>query len=376
MAKARVVIAGYFGFGNLGDESLLHVVLRWLKQFPNVTPCVLSGNPEQTRQQVGVHAVMRTNLVSLACVLWGAKALVFGGGGILQDRTSRRSLFYYLSLIRLAHLFGVPVLMIGQGLGPLSRRSQQRTAEVLHRVHYVGVRDRHSLKMLHDWGISNTFLGADLVFGLTPPERPAAEATGPLLGLALVAPPPAHYDAVLRRLCQAIQAVQGEHGLTPIFLASNPQDLKFGMALSQRLSDLTVLPINHDTPEHHMALFAEFNVIWGSRLHALILATMVGVPFVGLAYDPKVSQFVKQVNRHLVQPMACWPLHSVNDRELVAATGVLLKGFHNFGRELRQVATIEREAANAALSDAGRQLAELLGLRPGATGSKVKGKLS
>jgi len=376
MAKSRIVIAGYFGFGNLGDEVLLHVVLGWLKQFSNVAPCVLSGNPEQTRQQFGVAAVMRTNLASLVCTLWGAKALVFGGGGILQDKTSRRSLFYYLSLIRLARLFKVPVLMIGQGLGPLNGPRQTHTAEALRQVHYVGVRDQKSLDMLRGWRISNIFLGADLVFSLTPPERSVIDTHGPLLGLALVPPPPAHYDTILKRLTKAVQSVKAEHGLTPIFLASSPQDLQFGMALSQRINSLTVLPINQDTPAHHLTLFSEFNVIWGSRLHALILATMVGVPFVGLGYDPKVSQFVKRINEHLVQPMPCWPPQTVNDRELVETTGVLLKGFHNFGQDLRQAAKIERQAANAALTDAGHQLTRLLGLRPDAADSKLKEKLS
>lgn len=362
MAKGRIVLAGYYGFDNLGDEALLHVVLNWLKQYPQIEPVVLSANPAQTRQQHRVHALNRTRLVSVMCVLWRAKALVFGGGGLLQDVTSRRSLWYYVGLMRLANLLNVPVMLLGQGLGPLSAKGAQWVAEALKRVDYIGVRDAQSLERLQRLGVLNAYQGPDLVLSSPKPSSSAAETTVPLLGLALVAPPPAHYEAVLERLARAVETAQTQFGLTPIFLTSHPQDLKFGIDLNKRVPSITVLPITPDAPERHMALFAGFKVIWGSRLHALIFAALAGVPFVALGSDPKVEQFVLQVNRQVDFPLPYWPLNDFDDQTLIDATGTLLQGFNNLERVLKRATGVLRAAAIAALADAAHHLERLLGL--------------
>jgi len=358
----RVVLAGYYGFGNLGDEVLLEVMLRWLRQFPGVAPCVLSGDPEHTRRHYGVRAVARLGVGAFAKSFLGAKALVFGGGGILQDATSRRSLLYYTGLIRMAQALGVPVMMLGQGLGPLSARGQSRVSEALRRVSYISVRDRQSFDMLRGWGVAKRHLGADLAFCLPTPPEPE-EGAKPLLGLALVPPPEAQREAVLQRVSNAVTEVCEAFELSPIFLAGNRRDLGFGVALSQRLPQLTVLPIGQDAPEKHLALLSGFNVIWGSRMHVLALAAVAGVPFVGLSYDPKVDHLISQLNQHLVQPLDSWPLSQAQPADLAKATGRLLKGFHRSRQELRQAAALQREKAQAALADAGHHLCGLLGLQ-------------
>lgn len=371
--KHRVVIAGYYGFGNLGDEALLHVVLRWLETFPDVEPCVLSGDRQQTRRHFGVKTANRIRLSSIIYAMWGAKALIFGGGGLLQDTTSRRSLVYYLSLIRLANLMKVPVMMLGQGLGPLTQRGQQRVADALKQVSYISVRDEQSFRMLSQWGLPDARQGVDLVLSVKTPKRTDEDAQAkPLLGLALVSPPETQMDKVLFQIAEAITKVQKQHDLIPIFLASSKQDLSFGIALNKRVPAMTVLPLSQDTPEKHLQMFSGISVLWGSRLHSLIMASMMGVPFIGLGYDPKVKRFVDQLNTHLVQDMEHWPLNSFETRSLVDSTGMLLKGFHNFGDQLRQATKQMRKEARASLNDAKRHLEGLLGLHEDEKIHKVK----
>lgn len=370
MAKQRVVVAGYYGFGNLGDEVLLQVVLRWLSQYPQVEPWVLSGDPDQTRRHHRVSAVNRASILGVVYSLVRARALIFGGGGLLQDATSRRSLWYYLGLLRLARWFKVPVMLIGQGLGPLSARGEYRVAQALQRVAYVSVRDEHSLRLLQRWKVAHAQLGPDLAFCLSAPPPAQDRQVVPLLGVALVSPPENAYEAVLRRMAGAIEAAQQELGLTPIFLAANPRDLKFGIALNRKVPALTVLSLAQDAAENHQALFSGFKVIWGSRLHALILAAQAGVPFAALGYDPKVEQFVAQLNRTLHAALPYWMLKDVDAAELVRATGALL-GAPGLEAELQAAAGEFHAQATQGLADAGLKLEQLLGLQAPQAGAKV-----
>ena len=359
--RHRVVLAGYYGLGNLGDELLLHVVLEQLKSRPQIEPCVLSGNPEQTHKRYGVRAANRASPPSIVRALWGARALLFGGGGLLQDTTSARSLSYYLGLMRLAKWLGVPVLLWGQGLGPLSDRGQQHVANTLKNVAYVGVRDPASATLLKRRHIEADHQGPDLALSLSPTSPPASQGAVSLLGLSLAPPQAAHRKAVLRRLTSALEWVRTQHDLTPIFLACNQHDLAFGMDLAQRVP-LTVLPLNLDSPQNQVSLFSGLKVVWGSRLHALVLSTLAGVPYAALGYDPKIQHFVTQVNGHIPYDLPHWPLESVDEKTLVQATDMLLGGGHDYESQLRQAAIVLRDEARATLADAGHHLDGLLGL--------------
>ena len=99
----KIVISGYYGFDNCGDEAVLLAMLHCLKKtIPNARMTVLSNNPEQTRKQHGVGAVNRWNPVKIAIKLLTCNLLISGGGSLLQDVTSARSPGYYLGVIKMA----------------------------------------------------------------------------------------------------------------------------------------------------------------------------------------------------------------------------------------------------------------------------------
>lgn len=370
MAKSRVVVAGYYGFGNMGDEILLQVVLDWLRQYPQLEPWVLSGEADQTRRHHRAPAVNRASVFGVVYALARARALVFGGGGLLQDATSRRSLWYYLSLLRLARWLRVPVMLVGQGLGPLSAKGEQRVAQAFRRVAYVSVRDEHSLRLLQRWNVARARLGPDLAFCLPAPAPVQDRQVIPLLGVALVSPPESVYETVLRRVAGAVEAAQQELGLTPIYLAANPRDLRFGIALNGKVPALTVLPLTQGAAENHQALLSGFKVIWGSRLHVLILAAQAGVPFAALGYDPKVEQFMTQINARLQTPLPYGMLKDVDAGELVRNTATLLST-PGLEAGLRAAAKEFHAQAMQSLAQASDQLETLLGLQAPGAGAKV-----
>ena len=84
----KVVLSGYYGFDNAGDEALLSAIKSSLHQLRGVEITVLSGNPHKTAQLHGLQAVYYMNPLQLIKELGQADLLISGGGSIFQDITS------------------------------------------------------------------------------------------------------------------------------------------------------------------------------------------------------------------------------------------------------------------------------------------------
>lgn len=277
----RVLLSGYYGFGNLGDEALLSGLITGLEaRGHDVT--VLSGAPHTTRALHGVRAAHRVR--ALVPALLQHDALVSGGGGLLQDKTSARSLRYYLGVLRLARRLGKRTVVYGQSVGPLSPAGGRAVARTLHTLP-VAVRDEASRTLLRGLGVSSA-LTADAALLLPRPDAtPSAgapvlliprggfpEATETLLGLAL-------------RLQQtgvpvAAMGVQADEDAPPL------------AALSARVPGLTRLEA--ETPAEALAHVARSRSVVSVRLHGLVFAALAGRPFSALAYDPKVAAFMQE----------------------------------------------------------------------------------
>ena len=99
----NILISGYYGFNNIGDESILRTVIDNLREkLPQVDITVLSQSPAQTAEKYGVKAAARMNPWAILRSVRRCDMLLSGGGSLLQDATSGRSILYYLFILRLA----------------------------------------------------------------------------------------------------------------------------------------------------------------------------------------------------------------------------------------------------------------------------------
>ncbi|MBR3456683.1 MAG: polysaccharide pyruvyl transferase family protein, partial [Selenomonadaceae bacterium] len=106
----NLVVSGYYGSRNGGDEAMLAAMLEVLSELdPKLNITVISSDPEDTRRRHGVEAVSWLDMPGILCVLRKADLLISGGGSLLQNVTSGRSLYYYMGIIFLAHVLGTPV---------------------------------------------------------------------------------------------------------------------------------------------------------------------------------------------------------------------------------------------------------------------------
>ena len=142
----KVLIGGYFGFDNFGDEALLFVLINNLLEagFKKEGITVLSHNPNLTSLKYKVNAKNRWNVFEVLGALFSSDALVFTGG-VFQDKTSFKSFLYYFSLLYLAGLFNKTIVFYGIGIGPFQKPITQKMFNfAAKKVKLITVRDRFS----------------------------------------------------------------------------------------------------------------------------------------------------------------------------------------------------------------------------------------
>lgn len=307
MALERIVISGYYGCGNLGDEAILTALLARLRaRWPRLEPLVLSGAPQETTRLHDVRAINRRSLPAIARELRAAQLLISGGGGLLQDRTSRRSPLYYLGIIALAQWLDRPVFFIGQGVGPLRRRWLQTLAQRrLRRVAYALVRDEASLRLLRNWGLPQELLAQAGDLALLWPDAGAGKTLSPLAeapgekpyAIAALKGPLAECQAEL--IAPELDRLAAEQGLQIILLALAAREDCPATALvagQMQQPSLQLAPQPGELAET-LELIRGARCLLGMRLHSLIFALLAGTPCAALSEDPKLERFLAQVER-------------------------------------------------------------------------------
>lgn len=297
--QRMILISGYYGCGNSGDEAVLAALCSDLVSL-GVDPSeitVLSGNPEETAALHKVSAVPRSNFPAIVRAVRRSRLLISGGGSLLQDSTSWRTVPYYLLIIQLALSFGCKVVIYGQGIGPVSSRVYQRWIKsVFSRVHGISVRDAGSAQLLQDWGLDESVIitAADPVFNLQLDHR----ATAP--GLTINLRPYPTLQADFYRWVDLINSWKSGLNLDVRFAALGPGDAEIGRKLQQEIPELEFIIAEDWNSAFRLMSAAEICV--SMRLHGLIFAALGGSAPLGLCYDPKVAAVSSQLGIKVSSP--------------------------------------------------------------------------
>ena len=164
----KFLLAGYFGFGNFGDEAILKYAVAMLQYYYKEAPIsIITQNPDLIAKEYGLNGIYRFDFKKIIFGIKNCDCLIFPGGSILQDITSIKSILYYLSLIWLGIIFKKKVIMISQGIGPIKNPlAQKLTQKLLKKVSFISARDEKSYELLHKNGIPCE-LTADLIWAFT-----------------------------------------------------------------------------------------------------------------------------------------------------------------------------------------------------------------
>lgn len=290
----RAVLCGYYGMGNGGDEALLAALLQMLPT--QVTPIVLSGNPEQTRDRFGVEAIPRKSFSAVFSALRRADAFIWGGGSLMQDVSSALNPVYYGGLMLLAQLMGLKTIAWAQGIGPLNRPfSRWLTRKALAKCHQVSVRDRNSDALLNQWQ-RPCLLAPDPVWGLDAHAvKGLWDLPAPRVAVALR--PHKHLTQPrLEALAVALANFQKATDVCILLIPFQPtKDLAIAQFIAQQLKGPhKIYCLEH--PQQLKGLFRGVEMTIGMRFHALVMSAAEGCRSFAISYDPKVDAIASDLS--------------------------------------------------------------------------------
>jgi polysaccharide pyruvyl transferase CsaB len=304
------MIAGYYGFGNAGDELILRALIQELRASdPERTITVLSAAPSQTRTHFGVHAVDRRKPWCWIKPMSDCPTFILGGGGLLQESTGPWNPLYYLSLVWLAKLFGCRTQLRALGVDPLSRPFNRWWTRwtLEHAVDDISVRDRVSLEALRGIGVQAAIRREpDLVFQLALDASPSRSGRI-ALSVSNWRVRPRWADDLASLVDRLHSDLGAQVDLLVIFPAQD-QLLNEQIAAKARRE---VRVLRWQEPEDLLAWIKEYELVVGMRYHALVLAASAGKPFIGWGSQRKVESLCKEHG----QPF--WPFEHGWDQETV-----------------------------------------------------------
>jgi len=294
----KMLLAGYYGFGNLGDEAILEMTLKQILEITereNIT--VLSGSKSVTGKKYNVNTIDRYNILSILNALHSADVLIFGGGSLLQDVTSKRSLYYYLFLIRLAKLMKNKIIMLSQGIGPIvNEKSKEAVRNTLSFVDYITVRDNYSKEFLVSIGVDakKIFLSTDPVINIkkgcsfTNEKQSTKKVCFSLRNWK-----DSDVSHKISMVAEKLIANGIECHFIPFYYK---EDLLLIDQIEEILGNKAVYYKGRLSTDEAFDIIKTMDVMVGVRLHSLIFAAAANVPIVAVSYDHKVDHFVSSVN--------------------------------------------------------------------------------
>ena len=291
----KIVISGYYGSKNGGDEA------------SDLQATVISLNPDYTKRRHNVDAVPMPDIFSIIKKIRAADLLISGGGSLLQNVTSGRSLYYYLAIIFFALIFGRKVMLYAQGIGPIRGVLAHKVMNlILNRVDLITVRDRGSLEELSRLKITRPkiFCTADPVLAIKPVPLEIGEkiferhkikkSAEKFIGVAV-----RHWTGWGRfqaQLAEALDKIIEATGATVVFIPMKfPEDIRSAVSTAELMKKNCVVFEEEFSTQEILSLVGCTDLLIGVRLHALIFAGVMGVPMLGISYDPKIERFLDSI---------------------------------------------------------------------------------
>lgn len=295
----RLLLAGYLGCGNLGDDAVM-LGFAHGAAMAGFSITVLSGHPEETNRYYGYSVVPRMEMKAVEAAIAQHDALVFPGGSVFQDVTSVRSVAYYQKLITMAKKANKKVFLVGQGVGPLKTFLGRRmAANAFSMADGIAVRDPASMDALKELGVKKSVRAtADSAFLMPAPVETGSEDDFSVAGMKAVGIAPRMLDkktdivGIFGSFCQLLY----QSGSMPVIVPMDrTEDGDLAMEISKRqggkIPDLRRIA----TPMQLQQRLGRMDTVVAMRLHAGIIAAAAGVPPLMIAYDPKVTAFAKQL---------------------------------------------------------------------------------
>ncbi len=331
----KIFLLGFYGYDNIGDEVLLASILKSLND-QKYNFKVLSYNVKKTAAVHHVTAVSRGKNLGIIKQIADSDVIIVGGGSILQDITSSKSFFYYMSILTIGKILGKRIYLLGNGFGPITKWYNRRwlTWFVPH-IDGVVARDEEAYQAYLSYGCKQLFKGVDCAFNYVP-ELKESDAKLPFVAIALR--PWRHSEQTMQVLRRYIVHLNQLGYRVKLVAMKAPDDVVQMQSLLE-VGDNTVA-VAHDLTDV-LAAIKNAKLLIGMRLHALILAAAMGTPVVAINYDPKIESFMKQLSDRKAFDMGAISFEAIDTQ-----VRAILDNYSTEKERLARAVAINRDIAN------------------------------
>ncbi|MFO7637340.1 MAG: polysaccharide pyruvyl transferase CsaB, partial [Clostridia bacterium] len=305
-----IILSGYYGFGNIGDDALLYSILFNLKSIEkDIKILILSRNPVETSSLLGVDSISRVNLFEIISTMKRSSLFVYGGGTLIQESTSTRSLLYYLGTMYLAKLLGLRTMLYANGVEPLKKKFNRIvTKKVVNSIDLITLRELKSAEQLKALGITKPRI--EIMADPAVTTYPCSPERVDEIFMREGIPPDRKYLGISVREWQGFEkrfvpiiARYADHmheafGFIPVFIPMQRRfvdDESLSRSLMTRMKSPSYILSEYYSAEETMGIIGRLDLLVGMRLHSLIFAACCQTPLIGLVYEPKVEWFMQYI---------------------------------------------------------------------------------
>lgn len=360
-----IIICGAYGYGNAGDDAILQSIITSVKGIDKNMPItILAKNTMNIKQTFRVNAIYTFNIPAMLNAMRRSLLYINGGGSLIQNVTSSRSLAYYLFTLRAAKLLGNKVDMYGCGIGPVQGKQYGKmVANVLNRsVDTITLREEHSKRELERFGVTkpNILVTSDPALVLQPVAPEISAEALKKYGLSPEGRYQCHmlrtwygYSEKVEHIARCADYVYEKYGLTTVFISMNIiNDPRAVHQVTAHMKSPYIIVEDKIEPEMLVSILSYMQVVVAMRLHGLIFSSISGIPLIGISYDPKLNSFIDYLGYG-----DCINLDDVTTENLIAAADHAVTQIDK-KEELKRLAGVlsEKETQNI------KSVKELIGL--------------
>ena len=301
----NILIAGYHGFGNCGDEATLQAMtVNICEMAKDVNITALSYKPELTKTEYNIESVQRFNIMQVLKAIKHSDIILSGGGTLLQDGTSTRSLLYYLSIIKIAKILRKKVMLYANGIGPVNGKINRKLIKyVVNNVDFITLRESMSAKELKEIGVKKPeihitadpaftlkSISSEKVFEIFQKEQIPLDKE--IIGVSVRSWNGFDGEGYVEKIAKVCDKFAREGKTILLIPMQFPKDVSISKKLMNIMSEKAYMLKNEYNPTEILGIIEKVNVMLSMRLHTLIFAGVKRVPMVGIIYDPKVEYYL------------------------------------------------------------------------------------
>lgn len=302
----NLLIAGYHGYKNCGDEATLLAMTTNIREIADdVNITAISCNPEKTKTEYNINSVQRFNAFELLKAIIKSDIILSGGGTLIQNGTSTRSLMYYLGIIKVGKFFRKRVMLYANGIGPVTGGFNRFLVKlVVNSVDLITLREKFSEQDLRLIGVNkpHIYVTADAAFTVKSIDGSEAEKIlekegvpldKEIIGVSVRAWSKAKDgEKYIKEIAKACDNMARQGKTILLIPMQLPRDTEISKKLIGMMKERAYIIEGEYSPAETVGIIGRCDLILGMRLHALLFAAIKRVPMLGIVYDPKVEYYL------------------------------------------------------------------------------------